>query len=235
MLFLSAWLHAECGIGPGDRMCHMADPGASTTMLEVWPALLAGATVVIMDEAVAADPRRITPWLAAERISALVAGEKAMDALADSPIRADAALRLVMTDLEQARRYPADSHFRLVATYGPEECGLVCSAHPVARNERPGGPHIGRPIAGAAIHILDESGRKVSAGEEGEMWIGGPGVGRGYRNRPDLTAERFVPDPFGDDPAGMIFRTGRRGRAFIGGVIGRSVPDRRGERRVGTH
>lgn len=223
ILFLSAWLGDECGIGAGDRVCQMADPAASTAMLEVWPALAAGATIVIMDDDVASTPDAVTIWIEEQRISALVAAEDAIEALAETPIRADAALRLVLTDLDHIGRFPAHPHFRLIATYGPEECGLVCAARRVARNERPGGPHIGRPIAGAAIHILDESGRKVAHGTEGEMWIAGPGVCRGYRNRPDLTAARFVPDPFGDDPAGMMFRTGRRGRALIGGAIGRSA------------
>jgi non-ribosomal peptide synthetase component F len=220
LMLVADWLLAECGVRPADRICHMAEPGTSAAMLEVWPCLAAGATLVIMDDGAAADPASMRRWLEAEGITAMVAGEDAIDALAQGPLGEGARLRLVMTDVERARCYPADPRFRIVATYGHDECALVSSAHTVARNERPGGPHIGRPIAGTTIHILDADGCQVPRGEEGEMWIGGAGVGRGYRNRPHLTAERFVPDPFGDDPAGMIFRTGRRARALPGGGIG---------------
>jgi non-ribosomal peptide synthetase component F len=220
LMLLAHWLRAECGVRPFDRICHMAEPGTSAAMLELWPALAAGATLVIMDDAIAADPAAMRLWLEAEAVSVLVAGDEAIDALTQAPLGEGARLRLVLTDVERARCYPPDARFRLVATYGHDECALVSSAHTVARNERPGGPHIGRPIAGTTIHILDAEGCQVPRGQEGEMWIGGGGVGRGYRNRPHLTAERFVPDPFGDDPAGMIFRTGRRARALPGGGIG---------------
>ncbi|MCC2975155.1 AMP-binding protein [Sphingomonas sp. PL-96] len=223
VLLLADWLQASCGIGPRDRVCHMAEPGSSAAMLEVWPCLAAGATLVVMDDAIAASPVAIRAWLEAEAITAMIAGEDAIDALAQAPLGREARLRLVMTDAERARRYPASPSFRILATWGQDECTLVSAAHLVHRNERPGSPHIGRPIAGAAIHILDEDGQRVPLGQEGELWIAGAGVGHGYRNRPHLTAERFVPDPFGRDPAGMIFRTGHRGRALPGGAIRRSI------------
>ncbi|MBB3911828.1 AMP-binding protein [Sphingomonas desiccabilis] len=221
LMLLSDWMQSGCGIRPGDRICHMAEPGTSAAMLEVWPCLAAGATLVIMDDGIAADAAEMRRWLETEAVTGMVAGEDALDALAQAPLRKRARLRLVMTDMDRARRYPVDPRFRIVATYGHEECALVSTAHVVARNQRPGGPHIGKPVFGTTIHILDEEGRQVRRGEEGEMWISGAGVGRGYRNRPHLTAERFVPDPFGKDPAGMMFRTGRRARALLGGGIGR--------------
>ena len=87
-----------------------------------------------------------------------------------------------------------------------------------ADRPRDGLPPIGFPIDNVRIHILDEQLREVRKGLPGEIFIGGDGVARGYRNRPDLTAERFVLDPF--DPAGgRLYRTGDLGRILPSGEI----------------
>jgi amino acid adenylation domain-containing protein len=78
---------------------------------------------------------------------------------------------------------------------------------------------LGRPLPDSRIHLLDEEGRRVPMGEKGELCIGGPGVGRGYLNRPELTAEKFVPDPFSADPAARLYRTGDVARRLADGAI----------------
>ncbi|MFC6936435.1 phosphopantetheine-binding protein [Actinomadura yumaensis] len=88
----------------------------------------------------------------------------------------------------------------------------------------PGGPgepppDIGRPVASAAVYILDERLRPVPPGGRGELYLGGPGVARGYLGRPGLTAERFVPDPFGGEPGGRLYRTGDLARFLPDGRI----------------
>lgn len=221
LAFVSDWLHAQCGVGPGERICHMSEPGTSAALLEVVGPLCLGATIIIMDDRVATDPPAFRHWLDKERIAVVFADDDALAAIADAPVAERMALRLVVTDASAVQRTPVAPGLRIMATYGHDECTMVAAARVLARNERPGGPHLGTPIPGAAIHILDDDGEPVSPGDEGNIWIAGRGVGRGYRNRPDLTAERFVPDPFGPDPAGMIFRTGRRGRRLIGGGLSR--------------
>lgn len=199
----------------------MAEPGTSAAMLEVWPLLAAGASVIIMDDTVAADPALTCRWLKEKQVTAIIAGEQVAEALATGNWTEETTLRLVIIDAEATAAMPADHPFRIVVTYGHDECSMVAAFRDMGRNERHGGTNVGRPIRGAAIYILKETGELVSSGEEGEIWIGGRGVGRGYRNRPDLTAEWFVPDPFCADPGGMIFRTGCRGRRLISGDIGR--------------
>ncbi|MFJ3084598.1 amino acid adenylation domain-containing protein [Streptomyces halstedii] len=87
--------------------------------------------------------------------------------------------------------------------YGPTECTVNATVAPVT-GER---PVIGHPIANTRVYVMDETGALVPVGAVGELYVGGSGVARGYRHRPALTAERFVPDPFGQ-PGGRLYRTG---------------------------
>lgn len=106
--------------------------------------------------------------------------------------------------------------------YGPTECAVdatVCRIGPEPD------PTIGRPLAGTNVYILDERFEPAPAGVSSEIFIGGPGVGRGYLDRADLTAEKFLPDPFASVSGSRMYRTGDRGRWLLNGnicFIGRS-------------
>ncbi|WP_329791248.1 amino acid adenylation domain-containing protein [Lentzea sp. DG1S-22] len=100
----------------------------------------------------------------------------------------------------------------LLNDYGPTECAVWASAHPcdivdATRRKIPIGP----PLPNYRLHVLDEHLREVPPGLPGEIYIGGPGVARGYHRRPGLTAQRFLPDPFGG-PGDRLYRTGDRGQ-----------------------
>jgi acyl-coenzyme A synthetase/AMP-(fatty) acid ligase len=100
---------------------------------------------------------------------------------------------------------------RLMNGYGPTEATVGAANqdyHPGSTTP----PPIGRPMANVRVYLLDGAGEPVPRGATGELYIGGRGVGRGYRGRPDLTAERFVPDPFGGEPGARLYRTGDLGR-----------------------
>ena len=97
---------------------------------------------------------------------------------------------------------------RLFNEYGPTETVVGCCVHEVQPSDpQSGSVCIGRPIANTQLYILDETMRPVPPGVTGELFIGGAGVGLGYLNRPDLTAERFVPDPFGANGA-KLYKSG---------------------------
>lgn len=98
---------------------------------------------------------------------------------------------------------------RLFNEYGPTETVVGCCVHEVQPTDPASGSvPIGRPIANTQLYILDTDLRPTPPGVTGELYIGGAGVGRGYLNRPELTAERFPPDPFSNVPGARLFRTG---------------------------
>jgi len=106
--------------------------------------------------------------------------------------------------------------------YGPTETTVgVLTYHvgPELPKTRSGTLPLGTPLPNARVYVLDAAGQPLPAGEQGELCIGGSGVGRGYLNRPDLTAEKFIPDPFSPDPGGRLYRTGDVARYLPDGNI----------------
>ncbi|MCX4687128.1 amino acid adenylation domain-containing protein [Kitasatospora purpeofusca] len=106
---------------------------------------------------------------------------------------------------------------RLINEYGPTEASIGSTAHPVDRPQE-GTVPLGGPLPNTTAYVLDGAGRPAPVGVAGELHVGGAGLARGYHGRPDLTAERFVPDPYG--PAGSrLYRTGDLARVLDGGAI----------------
>src|SRR5882757_8368618 len=107
--------------------------------------------------------------------------------------------------------------FTLVNNYGPTETTVVASSGQLTVSTAV--LHIGRPIANTQIYILDAQGEPVPVGVAGELYIGGTGVARGYLNRPELTEERFLKNPFVEEPGARMYRTGDLGRYLADGNI----------------
>jgi acyl-CoA synthetase (AMP-forming)/AMP-acid ligase II/acyl carrier protein len=163
-------------------------------------------------------------WLVKERITvAFVPTIFAESMLARSwPV--ETALRYLLTGGEALHCYPSPGlPFTVVNNYGPTECTVVATSAviPAAAPELPPSlsPPIGRPIAHTQIRILDEQGRPVAHGQVGEIYIAGSGVARGYRNNPETTAERFLPDSLSPIPGSRMYRTGDLGCFLPDGQI----------------
>jgi amino acid adenylation domain-containing protein len=114
--------------------------------------------------------------------------------------------------------YRTTSIQRVLNLYGPSEDTTYSTVGFIAREgDQP--PPIGRPITGTSVHLLAADGSPAAAGEEGEVFLGGEGLARGYFGRPDLTAARFVPDSFGSEPGRRLYRTGDLARPLPDGQL----------------
>jgi amino acid adenylation domain-containing protein len=193
-------------------------------VFELWAPLLTGARCVLYDGTVPELPRVEaairehgvdTLWLPAGLFNVVVD---------DRPELLRGVRQLVVggeaVSAGHARRaleaYPG---LRLVNGYGPSETTVFATCWPVPAGFGGASVPIGRPVGDRRVHVLDASLTPAPIGVPGELFVGGPGVARGYRGRPGMTAERFVPDPFGVEPGARLYRTGDRVRWRADGAL----------------
>lgn len=187
----------------------IASPGFDASVWETWPHLTAGASLHVPAEDLRTDPARLRDWMVAERITLAFAPTALAEEMMALSWPAQAALRFLLTGGDALRRYPdADLPFAVINNYGPAETTVVATSGPVPlAHGAAAAPSIGRPIDGVTVRIVDSALTPVPSGSAGELLIGGAGVARGYLNHPELTAERFVPDP-GLEGGGLVYRSG---------------------------
>jgi pristinamycin I synthase-3/4 len=216
---LVRWHLRAWQVTAADRATLAASPGFDAAVWEIWPYLAAGASLHLPDEAARLSPERLLSWLAAERITLcflptplaeqLVGAAEQRMARGELP---DLALRALLTGGDRLRRAPdRPLPFALGNHYGPTESSVVATwttVAPVSGGVAARPPSIGRPVDGTRVHVLDPRLDPVPLGVPGELWIAGAGLARGYLGRPDLTAERFLPDPFAEKPGGRMYRSG---------------------------
>ncbi len=208
---LIAWHQRAYGVTPADRASQTARLAFDASVWEIWPYLTAGASVHIPDRETRTSPQRIVAWLAAERITLCFLSTPLAEAALEEQWSEDLALRALLTGGDRLHRISRKAFpFRIVNHYGPTEYTVVTTCAQVSPEDRK--PPIGRPIANTRLYVLDLHMRPVPVGVPGELYIGGDGLARGYLHRPELTAERFVPDPFGVSPDARLYRTGDRVR-----------------------
>jgi amino acid adenylation domain-containing protein len=208
-----------------DRASLMASVSFDAAVWELWPYLAAGASVHIPPDSVRTQVEPLRDWLVAERISISFVPTPLAELLIQLQWPADTPLRILLTGADTLHiRPPQGLPFTLINNYGPTECTVVATSGAVS----PGGadskqPSIGRAIDHTTLYILDQQMRPVAQGTSGELYIGGSGLARGYRNRPELTAEKFVPNPSsngnGSGTTARLYRTGDRARLLPNGEI----------------
>ncbi len=209
LLNLVTWHQNAFKVISEDRASCVARVGFDAAVWEIWPYLTAGASLHVPDGEKLKDPAAFQAWLIERGITISFVPTPMTERLLALPWPAGAALRMMLTGGDTLHTYPAaDLPFLLMNNYGPTECAVVATSGLVSpqRGEQRL-PSIGRPIDNTQVYILDEAMNEVPAGTPGEIYIGGLGVARGYRNRPELTEERFLPNPFARDGT-RFFKTG---------------------------
>ncbi len=219
LLNLCAWHARAFAVTPADRATQLASFSFDAAVWETWPYLLAGASLHGVDAATRAEPEALRALLLERGITLAFAPTALAEALLalDWPERTP--LRALLTGGDALRVRPRPGlPFALVNDYGPTEAAVVATSGAVASEESGRPPSIGRPVDGVRVRVLDPHGGPVPTGVAGELYVGGAGVARGYLGRPELTAERFVPDPSGEAGA-RTYRTGDRARWLPGGEL----------------
>ncbi|MEU4120538.1 amino acid adenylation domain-containing protein [Kitasatospora sp. NPDC028055] len=196
----------RCEAGPESRVLQLASPSFDPAVVEIFMAFAAGATLVLpsggrlagLELARVIADRRIThAFITASRLASLPEGSEA-------DLSELGVLGMIGEPTPPALVDRWAPGRRMINAYGPTECTVYATiSRPFAAGRAP----IGYPIANARLHVLDDYLQPVPPGIAGELYVAGEGVGRGYLNRPGLTAERFVADPFGGAGSRM-YRTG---------------------------
>jgi amino acid adenylation domain-containing protein len=212
-------------LGPEEVILHLAPLSFDASTFELWGALLNGGRLAIvtnphpsLDEI--AEAIRVngvtTLWLTAALFHLMV--ENRLEGLL--PLRQLIAGGDVLSPPHIARALKALPSCRIVNGYGPTENTTFTCCYTIPRNPPPSGPiPIGTAIQGTSVHVLDDGGRPVPAGEVGELYAGGAGVALGYLNQPEPTREKFVEDPFSPWAGARLYRTGDRVRQRPDGAI----------------
>jgi amino acid adenylation domain-containing protein len=221
LMNLIEWHQDAFQINANDRASLLAGVGFDAAVWETWPYLAAGSTLHLPDESTRLSPELLRDWLVAEEISISFLPTALAERILTLQWPAKAALRYLLTGAETLRRFPSiNLPFQLVNNYGPTECAVVATSGTVLPEDLVNKlPTIGRPIANTRIHILDPGLNEVVVGAAGELFIGGAGVARGYLNQPELTSERFIPDPSSREPGARLYRTGDLARYLDNGEI----------------
>lgn len=218
LLNLINWHNRAFNVTASDRATMQASPGFDASVWEVWPYLAAGASVHIVDDSIRTHPEALRKWMIDSGITISFLPTALAESMIELPWPAETSLRYLLTGADVLRRCPpAGLPFALVNNYGPTECTVVATSGVV-----PVGaafPTIGRPIDNAEAYVVDEQLHLVPAGTPGELLIGGAGVGRGYLNAPELTDDKFVPDPFTTAAGSRLYRTGDLARLLPDGQI----------------
>jgi len=221
LLNLVLWHQRAFAVTPSDRATQVASPAFDATGWELWPYLTIGASVYLPDENTRAVPTLLRDWLVRHGITITFLPTALAESVMALEWPSTTSLRYLLTGADTLHHYPSPSlPCALINNYGPTEVTVVATFGRVPPTEHPDGPpSIGRPIDNVQICILDEHLRQVPIGVVGELYIGGAGLAAGYLNRPELTAERFIPHPFSDDPNARLYKTGDLARFLPDGQI----------------
>ncbi|HEX6804484.1 MAG TPA: amino acid adenylation domain-containing protein [Terriglobales bacterium] len=211
----------EPGLAPSDRLLAVTTLSFDIAGLELYLPLITGAEIILASRDEAAEGQRLLALMERSKPTFMQATPATWHMLMEAGWEGSPQLKVLCggealpPDLADKLRPRCRELWNM---YGPTETTIWSSVYPVT-TQLLGAAPIGHPIANTAMYVLDEQRRPVPVGVTGELYIGGDGLARGYYNRPELTAEKFVADPFNPDASARMYRTGDLARYLPDGNI----------------
>jgi amino acid adenylation domain-containing protein len=211
--------HRRQPLEAADRCSFWTSLSFDVSVYEIFTPLIFGGTLEPVPEPVRVDGREMSRWLSERGIQSAYVPPFLLDTLCQWaeqwPGKLQLKKLLVGVEpienrrlLQLIRLIPG---LRVINGYGPTETSICATLYEVGAEMPEGTPApIGKPIANGLVYVLDSQQCPVPVGVAGELYIGGEGLARGYTGKPELTAERFVPNPYADRPGGRLYRTGDR-------------------------
>ena len=221
LLNLVFWHQQAFEVTAADRATQIASPAFDATGWELWPYLTLGASVHLPDEDTRVAPLSLRDWLLKNQITISFLPTLLAESIIILDWPATTSLRILLTGADKLQRHPPTTlPFALINNYGPTEATVVATSGRVMPNEQAQSmPSIGRPINNTQLFLLDEQLRRVPPGTIGELYIAGAGLAKGYLNRPELTAEKFIAHLFSQEPDARLYKTGDLARYLPDGQL----------------
>jgi amino acid adenylation domain-containing protein len=208
------WMSNNLAVSPEDCFCHKTSFGFDVSIWEQLLPLLAGAKVIIAKEGINGDANALASLVIKHKITLIHYVPTLLSAFLESQSATQCtSIRAIVASGEALPKSTASLcveklNVDLYNYYGPSEAAIDVTSWCFDLNETRNFVPIGKPIQNVKIYILDENLERVPIGSQGNLFIGGEAIGRGYINRPSLTADKFIPDPFSEIPGSRLYNTG---------------------------
>ena len=229
------WEIETVGAGPGTRVSQLASPSFDGFLKDAFVPLCSGGVACAPESRdILLEPGRLIDWIDVEQINVLHCVPSVFRSLISHGLSSNYFEALNYVVMAGEHLYPTDvkrwmdvfgERIKLINIYGPTETTLTKSFHIVsAADSTKSSVPVGKPIRGAAMMVIDQQGQPCSVGDIGEIYIRTPYCALGYYREPELTQEVFIQNPFNNDPADIVYKTGDYGRLLPDGnfeVLGR--------------
>lgn len=221
LLNLVFWHQRTFEVTSSDRTTQLAGTAFDASVWEMWPYLASGASIYLVKPEFLLCPEELRDWLLSQEITITFVPTPIAEKLLSLQWPSNGALRIMLTGGDKLHQYPSASiPFKIVNNYGPTENTVVTTSGLVTCDRTNNTlPQIGRPINNTQVYILDRYLQPVPIGVPGELHIASVGLARGYLNQPDLTDEKFIPNPFSNQPSDRLYKTGDLARYLPDGNI----------------
>ncbi|APJ11945.1 non-ribosomal peptide synthetase [Bacillus safensis] len=211
LLNLIFWHQKKYHVTNKDRATQIAGTAFDASVWEIWPYLSVGASLYLPNNQIRTDVKALKEWFIKQQITISFLPTPLTERILKLSWPQSVALKALLTGGDQLRVFPSENlPFEVFNHYGPTENTVVATASEALKDDDISGnrPAIGKPVSNTQVYVLDKNSQLISKGGVGELYVGGSGLARGYLNRPKLTAERFIPHPFSDEPGARLYRTG---------------------------